>query len=128
MYRVSQKKWGFVLRVVLSGLGASNRKMSESRPPFKFNFVYWEAFSAKFGRVERWYEQWLKIGSDSFHWYSRIDNIEGLNNCSFNIILKSQSSQILIFKPMKYFNYHDKSYILSIQFSQQSQYIVKYCH
>ena len=39
-----KKKWGFVLRVVLRGSGASNRKMSESRPPFKFNFVYWEAF------------------------------------------------------------------------------------
>ena len=111
LYRVSQKKWGFVLRVVLRGSGASNRKMSESRPPFKFKFDS----SSQFGRVERWYEQWLKIGSDSFHWYSRIDNFEGLNNCSFNIILKSQSSQILIFKPMKYCNYHDKSYILSIQ-------------
>jgi len=53
IYRVSQKKWGFVLGVVLGGLGASNRKISESGPPFGFNFVYWEAFLAKFGRVER---------------------------------------------------------------------------
>ena len=45
------KKWGFVLRVVLRGLGASNQKMSENRPPLKFNFVYWEAFSAQFGKV-----------------------------------------------------------------------------
>ena len=41
-----KKKWDLCSRLVLRGYMASNQKVEDKRPPLKFNFTYWEGFSA----------------------------------------------------------------------------------